>query len=198
MKSRPRRSTRWSGKRIAFRKPGSAAAPSCACAGETAYSKGATGREEPRQRLRMLLHHDALPRTALSVGLSANSQQVSPAVADASCCGRSLRCRCQSSACGGATGRPSAYQGQSRTCCVQGMCVVDVHRAASGLTASIALTMHADACPALTPSPRPTAPATHDVSPTPLHRRPDGLKKAYVRLTTDYDALDVANKIGII
>ena len=31
-----------------------------------------------------------------------------------------------------------------------------------------------------------------------LARRPDGLKKAYVRLTTDYDALDVANKIGII
>ena len=31
-----------------------------------------------------------------------------------------------------------------------------------------------------------------------LTRRPDGLKKAYVRLTTDYDALDVANKIGII
>ena len=28
--------------------------------------------------------------------------------------------------------------------------------------------------------------------------RPDGNKKAYVRLTTDYDALDVANKIGII
>ena len=28
--------------------------------------------------------------------------------------------------------------------------------------------------------------------------RPDGSKKAYVRLTTDYDALDVANKIGII
>eukprot|EP00735_Rhodelphis_limneticus_P009008 TRINITY_DN2466_c0_g1::TRINITY_DN2466_c0_g1_i1::g.8757::m.8757 TRINITY_DN2466_c0_g1::TRINITY_DN2466_c0_g1_i1::g.8757 ORF type:complete len:162 (+),score=66.04,sp/O22644/RL23A_FRIAG/66.05/3e-56,Ribosomal_L23/PF00276.15/1.5e+03,Ribosomal_L23/PF00276.15/9.3e-19,Ribosomal_L23eN/PF03939.8/6.7e-15,NHase_beta/PF02211.10/0.09 TRINITY_DN2466_c0_g1_i1:40-525(+) len=28
--------------------------------------------------------------------------------------------------------------------------------------------------------------------------RPDGLKKAYVRLTEDYDALDVANKIGII
>ncbi|KEP60505.1 UNVERIFIED_CONTAM: ribosomal protein RPL23A [Hammondia hammondi] len=28
--------------------------------------------------------------------------------------------------------------------------------------------------------------------------RPDGLKKAYVRLTSDYDALDVANKIGII
>merc|ERR1711861_117012 len=28
--------------------------------------------------------------------------------------------------------------------------------------------------------------------------RPDGQKKAYVRLTQDYDAPDVANKIGII
>ena len=28
--------------------------------------------------------------------------------------------------------------------------------------------------------------------------RPDGQKKAYVRLIADYDALDVANKIGII
>ncbi|KAF3794192.1 60S ribosomal protein L23a-1 [Nymphaea thermarum] len=28
--------------------------------------------------------------------------------------------------------------------------------------------------------------------------KPDGTKKAYVRLTPDYDALDVANKIGII
>lgn len=28
--------------------------------------------------------------------------------------------------------------------------------------------------------------------------RPDGQKKAYVRLARDYDALDVANKIGII
>eukprot|EP00270_Netrium_digitus_P007967 TRINITY_DN234_c0_g1_i1.p1 TRINITY_DN234_c0_g1~~TRINITY_DN234_c0_g1_i1.p1 ORF type:complete len:151 (-),score=45.10 TRINITY_DN234_c0_g1_i1:428-880(-) len=28
--------------------------------------------------------------------------------------------------------------------------------------------------------------------------RPDGQKKAYVRLTADYDALDIANKIGII
>jgi len=27
---------------------------------------------------------------------------------------------------------------------------------------------------------------------------PDGLKKAYVRLTGDYDALEVANRIGII
>merc|ERR1712146_17106 len=28
--------------------------------------------------------------------------------------------------------------------------------------------------------------------------RPDGQKKAYLRLSQDYDALDVANKIGII
>ena len=28
--------------------------------------------------------------------------------------------------------------------------------------------------------------------------RPDGQKKAYIRLTADYDALDVANRIGII
>eukprot|EP01138_Halocafeteria_seosinensis_P006278 gb/GECG01006419.1/.p1 GENE.gb/GECG01006419.1/~~gb/GECG01006419.1/.p1 ORF type:complete len:142 (+),score=10.54 gb/GECG01006419.1/:1-426(+) len=28
--------------------------------------------------------------------------------------------------------------------------------------------------------------------------RPDGQKKAYVRLTQDYDALDVANRIGLI
>ncbi|CAG8461652.1 1988_t:CDS:2 [Acaulospora colombiana] len=28
--------------------------------------------------------------------------------------------------------------------------------------------------------------------------RPDGTKKAYVRLTTDMDALDIANKIGFI
>ncbi|KAJ0969011.1 hypothetical protein J5N97_021888 [Dioscorea zingiberensis] len=28
--------------------------------------------------------------------------------------------------------------------------------------------------------------------------RPDGTKKAYVRLTPDYDALDVANKIGLV
>ena len=28
--------------------------------------------------------------------------------------------------------------------------------------------------------------------------RPDGKKKAYVQLAPDYDALDVANKIGII
>ena len=28
--------------------------------------------------------------------------------------------------------------------------------------------------------------------------RPDGQKKAYVRLTQDYDALDVANRIGVV
>lgn len=28
--------------------------------------------------------------------------------------------------------------------------------------------------------------------------QPDGKKKAYVRLARDYDALDIANKIGII
>lgn len=28
--------------------------------------------------------------------------------------------------------------------------------------------------------------------------RPDGLKKAYVRLSPDFDAMDVASKIGII
>ena len=31
-----------------------------------------------------------------------------------------------------------------------------------------------------------------------INFRPDGQKKAYVRLAPDYDALDVANKIGII
>jgi hypothetical protein len=28
--------------------------------------------------------------------------------------------------------------------------------------------------------------------------RPDGTKKAFIRLTPDFDALDVANRIGII
>nr|XP_006002391.1 PREDICTED: 60S ribosomal protein L23a [Latimeria chalumnae] len=32
----------------------------------------------------------------------------------------------------------------------------------------------------------------------PRRNKPDGEKKAYVRLAPDYDALDVANKIGII
>ena len=29
-------------------------------------------------------------------------------------------------------------------------------------------------------------------------KRPDGKKKAYVRLTSDHDALDVANKVGLM
>jgi len=40
----------------------------------------------------------------------------------------------------------------------------------------------------------------YDIKATKVNTliRPDGEKKAYVRLTQDYDALDVANKIGII
>merc|ERR1712086_448920 len=40
----------------------------------------------------------------------------------------------------------------------------------------------------------------YDIDPSKINTliRPDGQKKAYVRLTQDYDALDVANKIGII
>ncbi|XP_039035993.1 60S ribosomal protein L23a-like [Hibiscus syriacus] len=40
----------------------------------------------------------------------------------------------------------------------------------------------------------------HDIQTKKVNTliRPDGTKKAYVRLTPDYDALDVANKIGII
>merc|ERR1712080_812118 len=37
-----------------------------------------------------------------------------------------------------------------------------------------------------------------DISKVNTLIRPDGEKKAYVRLASDYDALDVANKIGII
>merc|ERR1719424_1719025 len=37
-----------------------------------------------------------------------------------------------------------------------------------------------------------------DVSKINTLVRPDGQKKAYVHLTQDFDALDVANKIGII
>ena len=36
------------------------------------------------------------------------------------------------------------------------------------------------------------------LSVTYIFYRPDGQKKAYVRLTPDCDALDVANRIGII
>ena len=46
---------------------------------------------------------------------------------------------------------------------------------------------------------QPSPLASPLASPSPrTPTRPDGSKKAYVRLTTDYDALDVANKIGII
>lgn len=40
----------------------------------------------------------------------------------------------------------------------------------------------------------------YDIQPQKVNTliRPDGLKKAYVRLAQDSDALDVANKIGII
>ncbi|EHA98706.1 60S ribosomal protein L23a [Heterocephalus glaber] len=40
----------------------------------------------------------------------------------------------------------------------------------------------------------------YDINVTKVNTliRPDGEKKAYVRLAPDYDALDVANKIGII
>jgi len=40
----------------------------------------------------------------------------------------------------------------------------------------------------------------HDIKCSKINTliRPDGMKKAYVHLTEDYDALDVANKIGII
>nr|XP_051704573.1 60S ribosomal protein L23a-like [Oryctolagus cuniculus] len=37
-----------------------------------------------------------------------------------------------------------------------------------------------------------------DVAKVDTLIRPDGEKKAYVRLAPDYDALDVANKIGIV
>ncbi|XP_066937705.1 large ribosomal subunit protein uL23 [Macrobrachium rosenbergii] len=37
-----------------------------------------------------------------------------------------------------------------------------------------------------------------DVARVNTLHRPDGLKKAFVKLAPDYDALDVANKIGII
>lgn len=43
---------------------------------------------------------------------------------------------------------------------------------------------------------------SHVLPPHPLLiawiTRPDGKKKAYVHLTQDFDALEIANKIGII
>jgi hypothetical protein len=50
--------------------------------------------------------------------------------------------------------------------------------------------------PLATPlTPPPLAPPP---PPPPRAPSPDGTKKAFVRLSPDYDALDVANKIGII
>jgi large subunit ribosomal protein L23Ae len=52
------------------------------------------------------------------------------------------------------------------------------------------------------PSPLPSPPSTqlYDIKVLKVNTliRPDGVKKAYVKLTRDFDALDVANKIGII
>lgn len=45
------------------------------------------------------------------------------------------------------------------------------------------------------------APSSPPLPPAPQVNtliRPDGQKKAYVKLTSDFDALDVANRIGII
>ena len=40
----------------------------------------------------------------------------------------------------------------------------------------------------------------YDVKPVKVNTliRPDGQKKAYVKLSPDYDALDVASKIGMV
>jgi len=40
----------------------------------------------------------------------------------------------------------------------------------------------------------------YDITPIKINTliRPDGLKKAYVKLAPDHDALDVANKIGVL
>lgn len=45
-----------------------------------------------------------------------------------------------------------------------------------------------------------TTPQLYDVKVAKVNTlvRPDGVKKAYVKLKPDFDALDVANKIGII
>ncbi len=80
------------------------------------------------------------------------------------------------------------------------------------------LTRQADSCPT-PPTPAPFCPQVfivdvradkkaikaavgrlYDIQTKKINTliRPDGQKKAYVRLTPDYDALDVANKIGII
>ena len=40
----------------------------------------------------------------------------------------------------------------------------------------------------------------YDIDPVKINTliRPDGDKKAYVKLSKDFDALDVANRIGIV
>lgn len=52
--------------------------------------------------------------------------------------------------------------------------------------------------PSLTATPPTPSPVPAQADKVNTLIRPDGQKKAYVRLTADYDALDVANKIGII
>ena len=48
-------------------------------------------------------------------------------------------------------------------------------------------------------NPTPT-PQLYDIKSLKVNTliRPDGVKKAYVKLTAEFDALDVANRIGII
>lgn len=45
-----------------------------------------------------------------------------------------------------------------------------------------------------------TNPQLYDIKSLKVNTliRPDGVKKAYVKLTAEFDALDVANRIGII
>lgn len=56
--------------------------------------------------------------------------------------------------------------------------------------------------PFLTYSPNYTLtnPQLYDIKSLKVNTliRPDGVKKAYVKLTAEFDALDVANRIGII
>lgn len=50
------------------------------------------------------------------------------------------------------------------------------------------------------PQIREAVKAMYDIETAKINTliRPDGQKKAYVRLTQDYDALDVANRVGVI
>jgi len=49
-------------------------------------------------------------------------------------------------------------------------------------------------------NPSPLSPQLYDIKSLKVNTliRPDGVKKAYVKLTAEFDALDVANRIGII